>query len=127
MKLKYNNGSTLVFVYGSLKSGYYNHQLLETSEYVGYHTTEPKYTMLNLGCFPAVIEGGNTAISGELYEVSNKVLVDLDILEGVPSLYHRGTINTKYGEAIIYILTNNHFIDNKSIVKTGVWIESIEY
>lgn len=73
---------TKVFVYGTLKRGCPNSCLLETSEFIKSTKTKPEYTMLDLGYFPAVLEGGNTSITGEIYEVDDKVLEALHNLEG---------------------------------------------
>lgn len=72
-----------VFVYGSLLQGFGNHVLLEDAEFVGESETEPKYDMVSLGGFPGVLEGGETAIKGEVYQVDDKIEARLDCLEGV--------------------------------------------
>jgi gamma-glutamylcyclotransferase (GGCT)/AIG2-like uncharacterized protein YtfP len=59
-------------VYGTLRRGHGNNRLLATSEYICDYVTEPKYTMISKGGFPAVKEGGNTAIVCELYKVTDK-------------------------------------------------------
>lgn len=93
-----------VFVYGTLRRGQPNHQLLEKSEYIGSLKTPPKYTMLDLGAFPGVIEGGTTAIHGEVFEVDELTLRRLDMLEGHPSFYCRTRIEVGGVGTWIYLL-----------------------
>ena len=60
-----------VFVYGTLLSGFGNHArlLAGRSKMIGEAQTYAEYTMVSLGGFPGVIEGGDTSIQGEVYEV----------------------------------------------------------
>jgi gamma-glutamylaminecyclotransferase len=81
----------LVFVYGSLKRGFGNHRLLANSEFVGTGLTEPRYRLINLGPYPAMIESTDDplSITGELYRIDEQTLADLDRLEGEGVLYRR--------------------------------------
>ncbi len=109
----------LVFVYGSLRLGFHNHALLETSGYLGDFTTSPSYTMYDMGEFPAVAEGGSTAIYGEVYKVSGDVLALLDKLEGHPEWYCRSLITTDYGDSYIYLIQENPELSTE--IKGGIW------
>lgn len=109
---------TLVFVYGSLKKNYPNHYLLETSDKVSDFVTPPDYTMYSLGGFPAIVKGGDTPITGEVYSVDDKTFARLDVLEGYPHFYNREKINTDHGEAWIYFL-EDHYGDK--VVENGIW------
>lgn len=84
----------LVFVYGSLKRGCYNHGLLEYAEFVGAGQTEPRYRLLDLGPYPAMIEhdAAPLAIGGELYRIDAATLARLDRLEDVGVEYRRVVI-----------------------------------
>jgi gamma-glutamylcyclotransferase (GGCT)/AIG2-like uncharacterized protein YtfP len=82
----------LVYVYGTLKSGFGNHRILETSEFVGEVTTKPFYRLYNVGHYPGLVEDAETgkAIQGELYRVTDPAVMQrLDRLEGIPWLYRR--------------------------------------
>ncbi len=109
----------LVAVYGSLKKGYGNHSLLESSELKGITETSPSWTMYDLGSFPGIVPG-HTNIHIEVYEVNQETFQRLDMLEGYPSFYDRKEIETKYGSAWIYFLAEK---DNymQSIVEHGIW------
>lgn len=116
----------IVFVYGSLKKGFGNHRLLESSTYLGEAITTPEYTMLNLGMFPGVVYAGDTPIKGELYVVDSSVLDRLDQLEGHPSFYQRTPIEVTMADgtvcvASIYLLPEVWMTDHDHAVHSGDW------
>ena len=80
-----------IFVYGTLKRSFGNWSMLlkDRSTFVGTAVSEPTFTMLGMGGFPGIIHGGSTRIHGEVFEVNDVVLRDLDRLEGHPSWYER--------------------------------------
>ncbi|KAJ8934602.1 hypothetical protein NQ318_002946 [Aromia moschata] len=87
-----------VFVYGTLKKGEPNHQWFSKDQ-TGYHkylynakTTE-KYPLI-IGTkynIPFLLNspGNGTHVEGEVYEVDDKVLANLDVLEDHPNYYVR--------------------------------------
>jgi len=86
----------LVFVYGSLKRGFRNHRLLAAGEFVGAGLTEPRYRLINLGPYPAMIEASQLrpadeplSVTGELYRIDQATLENLDRLEDEGVLYRR--------------------------------------
>lgn len=82
----------MVFVYGTLKSGFGNHRQLSSSEYLGEARTADSYYMIGTSV-PVVIPGGEHSVAGELYHVTEpSVLMALDDLEGHPTLYRREII-----------------------------------
>lgn len=89
-----------VFVYGTLKAGYPNHDLLTGgSSYLGTAITkEPKWAMISFRGFPAVIPGKENFIMGELYLCDTMTLDELDVLEGNGSLYERREIEVTLTE-----------------------------
>jgi gamma-glutamylcyclotransferase (GGCT)/AIG2-like uncharacterized protein YtfP len=89
---------TLLFVYGTLMSGEANAAFLEGCRFLGPATTEPRYQLLDLGECPAMIQGGVTAVAGELYEVDGETIADLDALEGEPYQYHRQAVRLAGGQ-----------------------------
>lgn len=119
----------LFFVYGTLKKGYYNHRLLQGPgvTFKGEFTTEPNYTMYSLGGYPAVMSNGTTAITGELYEVTNKNVIEniyrLEGYSGNPnSKYNHYSVEhltTPYGKATLFVYSKEPVI--KKIVPTGKW------
>jgi gamma-glutamylcyclotransferase (GGCT)/AIG2-like uncharacterized protein YtfP len=91
-------------VYGALKQGQQNHHWLKDADYLGSWRTPPHYKLWDLGGFPGVRKSGQTAIIGELYNVTSQVLFTLDRLEGYRTLYDRKRIQTIAGPAWIYLL-----------------------
>ena len=110
-----------VFVYGTLKKGGGNHRLLNGCKFVGEHITENEHTMVDFGPFPAILEGGTTPITGEVYVINNSVAGDLDRLEGDPSMYQRKIIDTEYGKALVYYMKELGAHHKYGIIESGVW------
>jgi len=117
-----------IFVYGTLLKGCSNHPyFLSEAKKLGSHTTEPEFTMLHLGGFPGVVANGNTAIVGEVYEVTEQQLEGIDHLEGYNSenpqfgLYNKKQINTPWGPAWIYIYNARRDISDSQIIHSGSW------
>lgn len=117
-----------VFVYGSLKRGFGNHQRLVIggARFIGPAVTKPIYTMVDLGAFPGVITDGETEISGELYEVDGACLQSLDSLEGHPNFYRRALtrVYNPYNRqecwwTWIYVLVREPFVSQ--VIANGVW------
>jgi gamma-glutamylaminecyclotransferase len=97
--------TTRVFVYGSLLAGEPNHRALEGARFVGVAQTEPRYSLHDLGAYPALVADGTHAIVGELYDVDDEVLARLDRLEGHPEFYRRDHITLADGsDAETYFL-----------------------
>jgi len=88
---------TKVFVYGTLKRGYGNNQLLSTAEFIGSGQTAMPMLMLNAG-FPVAMlpqtPWNNRAapIKGEVYEVDIETLKRLDRLESEGRMYLRDPV-----------------------------------
>ena len=117
--------SNLIFVYGTLRSSESRNLVLKDSEYIGINTTLPKYTMVNLGSFPGILNFGNTPIVGEIYAVSNSVLEVLDQIEGHPNFYKRKKIDIDHFENIsAYFLDKDKYASYPEI-KSGNWLEEI--
>jgi gamma-glutamylcyclotransferase (GGCT)/AIG2-like uncharacterized protein YtfP len=77
--------------------------------------------MLDLGPFPAVVEGKGP-IEGEVYEVDSSLLERIDLLEGHPNLYIR-----KQAQTINSLETVNYYEFKKAewllptVITSGVW------
>ncbi len=106
--------SIRVFVYGSLKRGFHNHPLLANhpgTKFLGEATTSERYRMVGYssGTYPYLVrESINipaeaTYITGELYEITEACLSDLDALEGHPDFYTRCEININGQPTYVYL------------------------
>jgi gamma-glutamylcyclotransferase (GGCT)/AIG2-like uncharacterized protein YtfP len=77
--------SQQVFVYGTLKRGLSNSFYLSGQRFIGEVRTRPVYRMVDCGGYPgmyAVPENG-LSIAGEIWEVTDECLAQLDLLEDV--------------------------------------------
>ena len=74
------NYTRLVFAYGSLKEGFYNHTLLSDSQLIGTGMTCREFTMHDMGAFPVVTLEPSYKIEGELYKVTDEVFKTLNSL-----------------------------------------------
>jgi|TARA_B110000444_G_C18845708_1_gene601841 gamma-glutamylcyclotransferase (GGCT)/AIG2-like uncharacterized protein YtfP len=99
-----------VFVYGTLKSGGEIRGLSgltdpNKAQIVGIATTTyPDYDMLDLGSFPGVVMNGTKKIKGEVWEVDDETMEQLDAIEGYPDFYNRIPTETTQGKAHMYFL-----------------------
>ena len=82
-----------VFVYGTLKSGFWNHCLLKGCEFFGGAATVPTYKMIENG-FPVIMpDPEGKPLAGEIYTVDDETLARLDQLEREGSSYDRKLID----------------------------------
>lgn len=100
-----------VFVYGTLKSGGEMRGLDmfgDGADIVGKaQTVYPDYDMLDLGAFPGVLKNGTYKIQGEVWEVDDEVLAELDRIEGYPAFYNREKTLTTLDKAWMYYLNRD--------------------
>lgn len=69
-----------------------NHHFLENATFVGKARIEG-FIMFDLGSYPGIVNGKDKEIVlGELYEINESILNNLDRLEGEGSLYKRITV-----------------------------------
>ena len=92
-----------VFVYGTLRRGERNHDLLATQCRLGACRSAPGFTLFDTGPYPAATRGGTTALVGEVYAVTPACFDALDRLEDYPRSYTRERIDTPYGSAWLYL------------------------
>lgn len=90
-----------VFVYGSLKKGYWNNDLLKEAEFIceGQTIEESLKLYSRPSSFPYMVFNKDkdfTSVIGEVYEISPTTLEFLDFLEGVDhGHYRRGLVDVK--------------------------------
>lgn len=123
-----------VFVYGSLKEGYWNHSVLQDSGFITTATTCKKFNFHTCG-FPYMHEYGaveeRMKVHGELYEVtSDEVMEDLDSLEGHPYHYQRSYIRVKpdgsdfHLPVITYIPSDPSFVEGLSVCESYITVDN---
>lgn len=121
----------LLFVYGTLRKGFHNHNLLDNAKFIGMGISVDKFYMigrLNFELdefedgrspprqllFPYIftdnlrVEQLSNHIYGELYEISEELLMSIDEHEGHPNIYKRieesVRIDSTEYKAMIYVL-----------------------
>jgi gamma-glutamylcyclotransferase (GGCT)/AIG2-like uncharacterized protein YtfP len=112
-----------VFVYGSLLSGESNHRQLRGARMLTVRRTEPRYTLVSLGPYPALLLGGTTSVTGEVYDVDDELLRALDRFEGAPSLYRRGRIHLLGGESVEGYVLARPRAKRYEVIASGDWRE----
>jgi len=109
-----------LFVYGTLMRGEGNSNVMPSgSKFVGEAQTEEGYELLDVG-LPALREGGQGVVIGELYEVNDSILRRLDLFEGHPSFYRRDRIRLRgaVSEAWCYFRNPSH---GKALPSPASW------
>lgn len=81
-----------LFVYGSLKRGKHNHDILKNAKFLTQAFIKSGYNMY-VKYLPYLIEEpGGMGVLGELYEIDEATLRMCDYIEGHPILYKRETV-----------------------------------
>jgi gamma-glutamylaminecyclotransferase len=83
--------ATHLFVYGTLKRGGRNHNLLAGQRFLGEVRTATRYRLYDRGPHPCLVEDPDhgRAIHGELWEVTPQVVELLDEFEEIPYPFDR--------------------------------------
>lgn len=93
-----------VFVYGTLMKGQRANAKLNGATYIGKGVLRD-YRMFSLGAYPGIQPHIGGSVVGELYEVDEACIPDLDRYEGEGTLYRRETVEIlSYGAAPEYDL-----------------------
>lgn len=123
----------LLFVYGSLKKGFDNHNLLSKyAKRLGKAHTVKKFAMYedSFGNYPYLIDAPLSKIKGELYQITRPELMQrIDEFEGVPDYYERKKIEVKshHGvkRAFVYIQSNTAIPEDQKALNE--WTNNSEY
>lgn len=122
-----------VFVYGTLKQGRPNHDVLKGAELLGRCTVKGKVQMLDLGYYPGMVmtpgKEPDRKVLGEVYRVSRDTLTMLDFLEGHPHYYARHKVQTPWKGAWCYFLPmayRDHAKPVEEVSGVQVWKPSAE-
>jgi len=116
----------LVFVYGSLLSGFGNHRLLDVpgAAFVGEARTEGGWALYDLGAYPGMVRRDDLpgeSVVGEIYAVDRDTLRALDRLEGHPRYYERIEITLDTGETVEAYHLDRDQVGRCSRVANGDW------
>ncbi len=84
-----STSTRLVFVYGTLRKGQWNHYLLDRSKFLGMAKTKKHYALYGSGVPFLSRAGSISQVTGEVYSVDDATFKRLDQLEGHPDMYKR--------------------------------------
>ncbi len=78
---------------------------------------------MDLGAYPALVEGGATAVAGEIYEIDPDLLPILDEFEDCPRLYRRVPVElADGGTAAAYVMRRERLASRHKPVPGGDWL-----
>lgn len=117
------NAEIRLFVYGSLLRGERDHELLDQAVFVGPAKTAARYTLVDLGPYPALLENGRSSIVGELYVVDRKQRFVLDVKKECPVLFHRIEVELEDGSRAEAYAMRDEQVRGKRRLPRGDWRE----
>ena len=98
---------TVLFVYGSLKTGQASNHLLVAQDFLGPARTLPLYRLRLVDWYAGLVldRANGLAVHGELWAVDDDTLARLDEYEGAPGLFAREAIAVadRFGEVQAYV------------------------
>lgn len=82
---------SLLFVYGTLKTGQQSNDMLAGQEFLRAVQTVPIYRLYSLGWHPGLVldRKAGLAVQGEVWSVDDRTLAKLDEYEGTPHWFTR--------------------------------------
>jgi len=112
-----------LFVYGTLLDGEPDHELLDGASLLGAARTTARYKLVEVRASAGLIDTGDTAVVGELYELDAPTLAKCDIKREHPVLYRRRRVELDDGtEALAYFLSPDQARGCRR-VRDGNWRE----
>ena len=123
----------LLFVYGSLKKGFDNHNILDKyAKRLGKAHTVKKFSMFedSFGNYPYIVDVPHFKIKGELYQINRAELMQrIDEFEGAPDYYERKKIEVKshHGvkRAFVYIQSDTAIPTDQKVLNE--WTNNSDY
>ena len=111
-----------LFVYGTLRSNERANELLgPQAKFVCQSRTQPLYSLYQIDWYPGLVEGGQTEVIGEVWEIDSSEWRRIDEYEGVPDDYRREEIELADGMmAFAYIFIGP--IDSAGLIPGGDWV-----
>lgn len=117
----------ILFVYGTLKKGESNHDILSCDlcqgghnscyRFLGSARTIQRFDMYCCGSYPiAVVNPLGAPIEGEVYEINDQTLAFIDELEGHPDFYRRRQIVLDTGHMAWVYIWNREQLDFEQLV-----------
>jgi gamma-glutamylcyclotransferase (GGCT)/AIG2-like uncharacterized protein YtfP len=108
-------------VYGTLLEGHPGHGLLEGAKFEGAASTEAGYELVDLGAYAAIVPGGSTSVSGEVYLTDRETLARIDRERQVPLLFERARVRLADGsDAEAYVMSPDK-VRGRRRLRHGDW------
>jgi gamma-glutamylaminecyclotransferase len=109
-----------LFVYGTFRKGERNHEQLAEAEFIGAAVTAPRYRLVDLNVYPALI-AGRMAVIGELYWVDRELRRKLDVLEQCPYLFQRELIELSDEQQVEAYVMRDEQVRGRRRLHVGDW------
>ncbi len=125
--------SNLLFVYGALRKGASNDWRMKDADWLGPATVPG--TLVAIDWYPGLVLTGDGVVKGEVYQISDALLAELDAFEGIgrgaddrPGEYHRikASVQLAEGPKEVWIYEWLKGIDDYEIVANGDWLTRSE-
>lgn len=109
-----------IFAYGTLRKGSKGHRFLQSATLLAENQKLKGFRMYDNGFYPFVIpvENQEEYIVGEIYEIPEEALPQLDHYEGVPSLYKRTYLES---EGVHLYISQATDLDYLPVIEHGDW------
>jgi gamma-glutamylaminecyclotransferase len=112
-----------LFVYGTMLTGQRDHATLQSAQLVGPAQTVPRYTLVDVGVYAALIPDGRSAVFGELYLIGLTELALVDRACQVPHLFQRLTVALSDGTSAETHTMMMEQVRGKRRLAHGNWLE----
>ena len=110
-----------IFVYGTLMRGERGHALLGGARFVAPARTAACFDLIDMGGYPALVEGGARSVLGEIHAVHERVFPALDAYEDVhDTLYRRARLIVAGRQVQAYLLPRAH-VAWRPCIPSGDW------
>lgn len=116
-------------VYGSLRAGMYNHDLLQDSKLIETKTVLVPFKMISFGMYPALIPDDNKSheVVFEIYEVNDDVYRNVEMLEDYPDFYQKA-LQTDDGFEYYFVPDVDKYYQSRYIDEEHIkdWVEYVK-
>ena len=111
-----------LFVYGTLKKVFRDEMKSPTApmqdvKLIGKYETEERWTLADFGPYPGMIPG-NSGVVGEVWEIPDEKMLQLDRYEGVPNLFTRRMVKVAPIDSEDYVWIESYIFTNISQLLT---------
>ncbi|MFN4259317.1 MAG: gamma-glutamylcyclotransferase [Gemmataceae bacterium] len=115
--------TALLFVYGTLKTGYPNNHFLQDQRFLGPARTAPLYRLFVNDWYPCLVPDTcqGQRIAGEVWQVDEETLRRLDDYEGVPTWFTRQPVRLEGHAELIWAYFYQGEVTTLRECANGVW------